>query len=366
MRLRSLAATCLLLCAALAQAHDARPNFVEIIETETNVFSVQWKIPATVPNAALPTIRMPESCTTDARLAMQQSGGAYQGRLVYNCPDGLSGHEVRIEFPVINPSLSSLFQVRLANGEQYVKILKPEESSWTVPDAENKLAVAGQYTLLGIEHIWIGIDHLLFVTCLLLIARTARKVLITITGFTVAHSITLFLSALDVIRIPTPPVEAAIALSVVFLAWEIVKNDETQLTFPLPGRGIDVVRPPARFRVRRRPARHRPAADPAADGAAVLQHRCRDRPDPVRSCAGRSIPAGTPRAQEGARERRPRRALELDHDAGQLRDRRDRELLADRSHLGILGIGMSGRRRGRCRRIMQKIEWNPRYTPEAA
>ena len=234
MNRQSLAITCLLLCAAVAQAHDARPNFVEIIETEANVFSVQWKIPATVPEAALPTIHMPESCTTDARLAMQQSGGAYQGRLVYNCPDGLSGQEVRIEFPVINPSLSSLFQVRLANGEQYVRILKPDETSWTVPDAENKLAVAGQYTLLGIEHIWIGIDHLLFVTCLLLIARTARKVLITITGFTVAHSVTLFLSALDVIRIPTPPVEAAIALSVVFLAWEIIKNDETQLTFRYP------------------------------------------------------------------------------------------------------------------------------------
>lgn len=224
----------LLFCSSLAQAHDSRPNFVEIIETQPNVFSVQWKIPATVPDAALPTIRMPDNCSTDARLAMQQSAGAYQGRLVYSCPEGLSGKDISIEFPVINPSLSSLFQLRLLSGEQYVRILKPEESGWTVPDAENKLAVAGQYTLLGIEHIWIGIDHLLFVTCLLLIARTARKVLITITGFTVAHSITLFLSALDVIRIPTPPVEAAIALSVVFLAWEIVKNDESQLTFRYP------------------------------------------------------------------------------------------------------------------------------------
>ena len=234
MKFQRTAAVCLLFFAGLAQAHDSRPNFVEIIETETNVFSVQWKIPASVPDAALPAIHMPENCKTDARFAMQQSGGAYQGRLIYNCPEGLSGREVRIEFPIINPSLSSLFQVRLANGEQYVKILKPEESSWIVPDAENKLAVAGQYTLLGIEHIWIGIDHLLFVTCLLLIARTPRKVLVTITGFTIAHSITLALAALDVIRIPTPPVEAAIALSVVFLAWEIVKNDETQLTYRYP------------------------------------------------------------------------------------------------------------------------------------
>ena len=234
MKLRALAAVALLSIASLAGAHDARPNFVEIIETGPHLFSVQWKIPAVVPDTALPTIQMPASCATDARVAVQQAGGAYQGRLVYHCPDGLSGKQVSIEFPIINPSLSSLFQVRLANGEQYVKILKPGESSWTVPDAENKLFVAGQYTLLGIEHIWIGIDHLLFVTCLLLIARTARKVLVTITGFTVAHSITLALSALDVIRIPTPPVEAAIALSVVFLSWEIARNDETQLTYRYP------------------------------------------------------------------------------------------------------------------------------------
>jgi hydrogenase/urease accessory protein HupE len=224
----------LFLAVSTAQAHDSRPNFVEIIEAEKGVFTVHWKIPASVPFAALPSIRMPDDCATDERVATQQAGGAYEGRQDFVCPDGLSGREIGIDFPVINPSLSSLFQVRLANGEQHVRVLKPDERSWIVPDAESKLAIAGQYTWLGVEHIWIGIDHLLFVTCLLLIARTARKVLITITGFTVAHSITLALSALDVIRIPTPPVEAAIALSVVFLAWEIVKNDEEQLTFRYP------------------------------------------------------------------------------------------------------------------------------------
>ena len=224
----------LCLAAVAAAAHDSRPNFVEIVEAEQGVFAVHWKVPATVPFAALPSIRMPGDCTTDERVATQQAGGAYEGRQDYLCPGGLSGKEVGIDFPVINPSLSSLFQVRLANGEQHVRVLKPDERSWIVPEAESRLAVAGQYTWLGIEHIWIGIDHLLFVACLLLIARTARKVLITITGFTVAHSITLALSALDLVRIPTPPVEAAIALSVVFLAWEIVKNDEEQLTFRYP------------------------------------------------------------------------------------------------------------------------------------
>ena len=94
--------------------------------------------------------------------------------------------------------------------------------------------VAREYTVLGVEHIWIGIDHLLFVACLLFIAGTTRRLLITITGFTVAHSITLALSALELVRIPTPPVEAAIALSVVFMAWEIVKGNKDSLTWRYP------------------------------------------------------------------------------------------------------------------------------------
>ncbi len=234
MSVRVLLFVSLVAFASQAVAHDSRPNFVEIIETDPGIFSVQWKVPATVPSTALPTIGMPDSCTTDARRATQQAGGAYVGRQDYKCPDGLSGQAISINFPILNPSLSTLFQVRLANGEQHVRVLKPDESEWVVPDAESQLAVAGQYTALGIEHIWIGIDHLLFVACLLLIARTARKVLITITGFTIAHSITLALAALDIIRIPTPPVEAAIALSVVFLAWEIVKDDEAKMTYRYP------------------------------------------------------------------------------------------------------------------------------------
>ena len=164
----------------------------------------------------------------------------------------LSGRVVGIEFPIINPSLSTLYKIKLANGEEHLRILKPGETEWTVPDAENRFAVATEYTWLGIEHIWIGIDHLLFVACLLFIARTSRRLLITITGFTVAHSITLALSALDVVRIPTPPVEAVIALSVVFMAWEIAKGDEAVADPPLPDRGLVVVRAVARFRLCRR------------------------------------------------------------------------------------------------------------------
>jgi hydrogenase/urease accessory protein HupE len=231
---RLLIASLLVVAVATAQAHDARPNFVQVTETEANTFSVSWKVPASMPGGALPYPTLPADCKAERQPAWQQAGAEYLGQQVFRCDEGLSGRRVGIEFPAINPSLSTLYKIRLANGEEHLRILKPSQTEWTVPDAEDRFAVATEYTWLGIQHIWIGIDHLLFVACLLFIARTPRRLLITITGFTVAHSITLALSALDLVRIPTPPVEAMIALSVVFMAWEIAKGNQDSLTHRFP------------------------------------------------------------------------------------------------------------------------------------
>jgi len=232
--MRRVLALLLLLVAPLTQAHDARPNYVQITETEVNTFSVSWKVPASMPSRALPYPTLPDGCAAEGQPAWQQAGAEYVGQQIYHCDQPLSGRVVGIAFPIVNPSLSTLYKIKLANGEEHLRILKPSETEWVVPDAENRFAVATEYTWLGIEHIWIGIDHLLFVACLLFIAKTSRRVLITITGFTVAHSITLALSALDLVRIPTPPVEAAIALSVVFMAWEIARGNMNSLTHRYP------------------------------------------------------------------------------------------------------------------------------------
>lgn len=103
-----------------------------------------------------------------------------------------------------------------------------------LPDAETTSGVARKYAVIGIEHIWKGWDHLLFLVCLLWIAGDFRRVLVTITGFTLAHSVTLALSALDILRLPVPPVEAAIALSIVFLAREIIIGRRNSLTWNHP------------------------------------------------------------------------------------------------------------------------------------
>jgi hydrogenase/urease accessory protein HupE len=94
--------------------------------------------------------------------------------------------------------------------------------------------VARDYLALGVRHILEGYDHLLFLVCLMLIAGTGRRILITITGFTIAHSLTLALSALGLVHVPVAPVEAAIALSIVFLALEIVRGDRASLSYRYP------------------------------------------------------------------------------------------------------------------------------------
>lgn len=219
---------------SMAEAHDARPNYVQIIETEPLAYLASWKVPATVPGGSLPYPTLPDDCRPDTPPVWQQSGAEYLGQRAYRCEASLSGRNIGIAFPMVNPSLSTVYSVRFANGEEHLRILKPSEPGWVVPDAEKRFAVAVEYTALGIEHIWIGIDHLLFVACLVFIARTPRRLLVTITGFTIAHSITLALSALELVRIPTPPVEAAIALSVVFMAWEIAKQDTTSIAYRYP------------------------------------------------------------------------------------------------------------------------------------
>jgi hydrogenase/urease accessory protein HupE len=155
-------------------------------------------------------------------------------RQLFRCTSDLSGSRVQVSFRGYNPSISTLFRLQRLSGEKYTTIASPKEPSWKIPDKEATASVALQYFLLGVEHILKGFDHLLFVACLIFIAGSLRRVLITITGFTIAHSITLALAALGLVRIPTPPVEAAIALSIVFLATEIVRERRHTLTWRYP------------------------------------------------------------------------------------------------------------------------------------
>jgi len=221
----------LFLSASSTQAHESRPLHVEINETAANAFTAQWKVPPSVPDINRPVVTLGGCEKVGEALAMRGPGGIVM-RQDFTCANGLS--KVIVEYPVFNPSVSALMRVNRLSGEKFTRLLGPELESWTVPAEENVLGVAWDYATLGIKHIWGGYDHLLFLVCLLFIAGTGRRIFVTITGFTFAHSVTLALSALNIVRIPVPPVEAVIALSIVFLATEIVKKRRETLTWRYP------------------------------------------------------------------------------------------------------------------------------------
>ena len=215
-------------------AHEGRPLFVEINEKEAGLFELQYKIPPTIPEFNLPEISLPESFEAIDKLTIYQTSGGFIKKQNFKSVSALNGGDIQIQYPVMNPSVSCIMKITLLNGQKFNKLLGPDELLWTVPEEESWAGVARQYTQLGIQHILEGWDHLLFLICLMLVAGIGKKLWITITGFTIAHSITLALSALNVVRLPIPPVEAVIALSVVYLAVEIALQKKDSLTYRYP------------------------------------------------------------------------------------------------------------------------------------
>ena len=137
------------------------------------------------------------------------------------CAGGLKDVEVAIE-GLQHTLTDVLVRVTHSGGSTQTVRLAPDNIVFTVSGEPSTLEVITTYMSLGIEHILLGVDHLLFVFALLLIVQGWRRLVGTITAFTVAHSITLAAATLGYVNVPQAPVEAVIALSILFLATEII------------------------------------------------------------------------------------------------------------------------------------------------
>jgi len=205
-----------------ARAHDARPLSVEVTDQGQDLYLARLRVPPSVADDDQPRLVWPAGCRPLQQRAGEDGVAPSQTALVA-CPGGLRGRTVAVQYPIYNPALSTLFRLVRPGAETITQVLPPDRLVWTVPKTPTLPDVAAAYLRLGVAHIWTGVDHLLFVTGLLILAGSFRRVLLAVTGFTLAHSVTLSLSALDVVRLPAPPVEAAIALSILFLAREIAR-----------------------------------------------------------------------------------------------------------------------------------------------
>lgn len=217
-----------------AKAHDARPVSVRIVEMEGGLTKVYWRVPGSVRFDNLPLPTLPAFCAEVGNEVVNKAPGSWQGRRVFQCQEELSGSMVSLNYPGYNPSLTTIWRYERDGADIQTGVSGPEKEVWMLPEASTASGVAKEYFFLGVEHLLKGYDHLLFLICLLIISATPKRILITITGFTLAHSLTLAGAALGVIRPPVAIVETLIALSIVFVAAEIVRGRRDSLTFEKP------------------------------------------------------------------------------------------------------------------------------------
>jgi hypothetical protein len=219
--------TMLLLSISSAHAHETRPAYLEIQELRAGQYRVVWKRPI-LGEVALPLeLRLPEICQDLEAPARYATLGSLTERRVITCGEsGLSGKTIAIDGLEVSIT-DALVRIQTSDGRTQTRLLKPSSPSFVAPEARSIGGVAIEYLVLGIDHILRGVDHLLFVLGLLLIVSDRWMLFKTITSFTVAHSITLGVATLGYATVPLLPLNAVIALSILFLGPEIVKQRRT-------------------------------------------------------------------------------------------------------------------------------------------
>jgi hydrogenase/urease accessory protein HupE len=224
-----LACRCLCLCLFLFSrfplfAHEVRPAYLELHQTGAETYDVLWKVPGQGEDLRLGLyVQLPEGCANLTQPRGAFAANAYTERWSVRCAGGLSGGTIRIAG--LSATLTDvLVRLERLEGTTHVTRLTPAMPSFVVEAAPSRMEIVRTYLALGVEHILTGVDHLLFVLGLLLLVRGFGKLVKTVSAFTVAHSVTLALATLGFVHVPSPPVEAVIALSIVFVAKEILRS----------------------------------------------------------------------------------------------------------------------------------------------
>lgn len=221
-----------LLCVTVpVAAHEGRPIYIEVSGEAAGLFEMRWKIPPVMADGDLPLITL-------AGGDCEVEGGApkvgyLSGFARYHCAsDGMLS--VKLHYPGANPVLSTLVKYESFTGARYSLLHGPSVHEIALPERMSGVKVITDYTVTGTEHILSGYDHLAFVLCLMLLARSPRRILYTVTGFTLGHSITLGL--MTFMELPLSPVlvEVLIAFSIVILAAELARCHGKTLAYKFP------------------------------------------------------------------------------------------------------------------------------------
>jgi len=219
--------------ASAARAHEARPAYLEIEEIRPGQYDVVWRTPMLAGTRLPVVLRLPEGVRNLREPVVQElADSLLERRWIDAGPEGLAGR--RIDFPGLQLTITdAVTRVKLLDGRNWMAIARPSQPWVEIAATRGALATALDFTRQGIAHILSGPDHLLFVFGLLLIVRDPWTLAKTITAFTVAHSITLATATLGYVEPPGPPIEAAIAASILFLGPEIMRAREGGTSFTI-------------------------------------------------------------------------------------------------------------------------------------
>jgi len=207
--------------AVRVDAHEIRPAYLKVTELNSSgEFAVVWKQPLREGRPVPIEPVFPSVCQEISRGLGENTGLALVKRWQVDC--GVSGLQQQTIFiSGLDSNLADVFvELTFLAGQVQTAILKPGRSSLFVDQAAG--GGTSSYFWMGIEHLLLGFDHILFVMGLVLLVRTPMNIVKVVTSFTVAHSLTLALATFGLVRPAQAPIEALIALSIVFLAVELV------------------------------------------------------------------------------------------------------------------------------------------------
>jgi len=217
----------LLLVTAPVQAHEVRPAYLEVSEESTGDYAMLWKVPAKANMRMGLYLQLPSQCQQVGLPDKRIEDGAYLERSRLHCAAGLEGKVIRISGLESTLTDALVRYVRQDGSVQVIRVL-PQSPVFTLQTSPSVWATMGTYLQLGMEHILTGFDHLLFVFALMILVKNRRRLITTISAFTLAHSITLVTTTLGWFTLSQKPIEVIIVLSIVFLACEIMRSSRSQ------------------------------------------------------------------------------------------------------------------------------------------
>ena len=213
-----------------APADEFRPALLEITEREGGWVDVTWKVPMLGDQVLALTPLLPPFLEQVGPGAGHRATGAWVETKSYNTA-GQPLHGAKVEVQgLVGVPIDVVVRVSLADGMEHSAILRSAKNTFEIPERVTRTELAVSYWKMGTIHILEGLDHLLFLLTLLLIVNGFWALLKTVTAFTIAHSLTLALATLDLVRIPSVPTEAVISLSIVLLAVEVIHKNDGILT----------------------------------------------------------------------------------------------------------------------------------------